>query len=281
MLLARTLGPEGRGELAAVILWPTLLAFLGDLGMAEASTFFAARGYELRSLVGTGLAFALAQSLVLITIGLLLLPLVLEQQREFVLDTAQLYLLFIPVNIIMLNLLGILNGLHRFTWFHALRFSAYGLMMLALVALAGLGDLTVRSAALTYLIANCIIMVTAAAVVQRESGSAPKIDLGVGRSLIGFGLKTQTSAAPALLNERLDQLLVSVVLPPATLGLYVIAVTLTSGTVLIGMAVSLVALPMISAAASTTAARERIRTFVSLTFVLSFLASALIAVEYP
>ena len=33
IVLARTLGPAGRGELAAVMLWPSILAAVGSLGV--------------------------------------------------------------------------------------------------------------------------------------------------------------------------------------------------------------------------------------------------------
>src|SRR6266508_5481689 len=67
VLLARALGPAGRGELTAVMLWPTLLAAVGSLGMAEAVTYhLAGRAFAPDRVVGAGLAVALAQSAVLL-----------------------------------------------------------------------------------------------------------------------------------------------------------------------------------------------------------------------
>lgn len=40
--LARGLGPQGRGEVAAALLWPGLLIYLGSLGLFQAVVVFAA-----------------------------------------------------------------------------------------------------------------------------------------------------------------------------------------------------------------------------------------------
>ena len=42
VLLSRWLGPAGRGEVAAAILWPTLLVYLGSMGLIGAILYFAA-----------------------------------------------------------------------------------------------------------------------------------------------------------------------------------------------------------------------------------------------
>ena len=42
-LLARMLGPDGRGYLAALILWPIVITQLGNLGIPSALTYSIAR----------------------------------------------------------------------------------------------------------------------------------------------------------------------------------------------------------------------------------------------
>lgn len=46
ILSARLLGPQGRGELATIQLWPTFIAAFGMLGMPEAVLYFASRAPE-------------------------------------------------------------------------------------------------------------------------------------------------------------------------------------------------------------------------------------------
>src|SRR5437879_4086808 len=64
VLLARSLGPAGRGVLAAVILWPSVLSTVFCAGLNEAVTYFTSRFREqARQIAATGFAVALAESI--------------------------------------------------------------------------------------------------------------------------------------------------------------------------------------------------------------------------
>lgn len=43
VIVARLLGPQGRGELAAIFLWAVILVDFGTLGLMESVTYAAAR----------------------------------------------------------------------------------------------------------------------------------------------------------------------------------------------------------------------------------------------
>src|SRR3990172_9028420 len=66
VLAARLLGPETRGELTVIILWPSAVVYiLGSLGLHDATTYFAARHPERLNAVFTVLqALGLAQTVV-------------------------------------------------------------------------------------------------------------------------------------------------------------------------------------------------------------------------
>ena len=105
VILARTLGPSGRGELAAVVLWPTMLWTVGNLGVVDSVTFHSARSTApQRSIVSTSLAIALVQSAVLVAIGLVLVPLVLARQEASVVRDCLIFLASIPTSLVTLYL---------------------------------------------------------------------------------------------------------------------------------------------------------------------------------
>jgi antigen flippase len=99
---------------------------------------------------------------------------------------------------------------------------------------------------IVYLLANAITTVAALAALHRRRALSlvPRADT-ISR-LLGFGLRSHTTNLALLLNERLDQLVISVFLAPAKLGLYMIAVTLTAATTLVGQAMALVVLPVVA-----------------------------------
>ena len=122
VILARTLGPSGRGELAAVILWPTMLWTVGNLGVVDSVTFHSARrSAPQRSIVSTSLAIAFVQSTVLVAIGLVLVPLVLAKQEASVVRDCLIFLASIPTSLVTLYLGSVLNGTHRFVAFNVVR----------------------------------------------------------------------------------------------------------------------------------------------------------------
>src|SRR5438105_759149 len=70
VLLARSLGPTGRGELAAVILWPAVLATIFFAGFIEAVTYFTSRFQDkARQIACMGLAVALIESAIIVAVG--------------------------------------------------------------------------------------------------------------------------------------------------------------------------------------------------------------------
>ncbi|HEU4364080.1 MAG TPA: oligosaccharide flippase family protein, partial [Candidatus Krumholzibacteria bacterium] len=115
-----------------------------------------------------------------------------------------------------------------------------------LLLLATNRALTLRAAIVTYLIANAITAAAAILALRRQGALSLAYSHQTIRRLLGFGLRSHTTNVASLLNEQLDQLVISIFLAPAKLGLYVIAVTLTSATTIIGSATSMVVLPVVA-----------------------------------
>jgi O-antigen/teichoic acid export membrane protein len=270
VLLARTLGPMGRGELAAILLWPTILSAVGNLGVMDAATYYSARSETgVGTIVGSSLVLGACQSAFLAGLGVLVLPLVLSNYEKDVLHTAFLFLCFIPVNILTLNLAGVMNGLHRFVWFQSLRLLVIGATALGLVSLALAHALTLRTAVLVYLTANLMTLATAVALFRVADQSAVRFSLPTARALLSFGVRSHLGNVSGLLNERLDQLVISAILAPTKLGLYVVAVTFTSVTNLVGSSVALVALPTLARLRGLAERAAAARRLVVLTVLLS------------
>lgn len=246
ILLARALGPRGRGELTAVLLWPYVLSVVGSLGVTESATYYAARRIAPGTLVGTVAALGIAQSAVLAGIGAGVVPAVLGSHGSSTVSSGLLFLAVIPLSLLSLYLMGVLNGLHRYGWFQALRFLVVAGTAAGIVVARLAGDLTVRTAVIVYLAAHVLTLAVAVLGIARSEIGELRLDRRVLRDLLLYGLKSHSSNVPSMLNERLDQLVISIFLAPARLGLYVIAVTMTSVTNLVGSSVSFVALPAVA-----------------------------------
>jgi O-antigen/teichoic acid export membrane protein len=246
ILLARTLGPHGRGELAAVMLWPGILAAVGSLGVVDAITYHAARATTpVGSLLASSLVLCLLQSSALVAAGMVVVSLALRHYGPDTLRAAHLFLACIPLYLLAMYLMAVLNGMGRYARFHSLRILVIGASAGGLVALAAVGHVTVARAVGVYLCAHLAALV-AAALSLRGERTGLRVDHGVVRQLLAFGVRSHGGNLASMLNERLDQLVISLFLAPASLGLYVIAVTMTSLTGLVGSSAALVVLPSVA-----------------------------------
>jgi O-antigen/teichoic acid export membrane protein len=280
-ILARHLGPGSRGELAAVILWPTMLAALGSLGVAEALTYHLARAsHPPGRLIRSGLGLCLIQSLVLVTIGFLVVPRVLAGYGPRIISLTCLYLLFVPLNLTTMCLMAALNGLRRYARYQWLRLFNIGVTVLGIAYLALTGQLTVRSVTLVYLLAWSLSAASAVQLLRLRFNSvrADRVPYG---QLLSFGLKSHSGSISFVLNESLDKLLMSIVLAPANLGLYVVAVTLTSVTSLVGSSAAGVTLPLIASMENDHGRGEKARHLVTVTLVVSIVVTIPFIVFLP
>src|SRR5947209_1207742 len=80
VVTARALGVEGRGDLAVVVFWPTLVATLVELGVGDALTLWVARepGNVRGNLAGATI-IAVAISAIGMVAGFFVLPLLLQR----------------------------------------------------------------------------------------------------------------------------------------------------------------------------------------------------------
>src|SRR5215831_967460 len=102
VIVARLLGPTGRGELAAIQTWPLFIGTVAMLGLSQAVVYFSSRKpQEAGAYFGSAVAgFSLAAMPFLIA-GYLLMPWLLASQTKAVVWTARCYLLIVPFGMLL------------------------------------------------------------------------------------------------------------------------------------------------------------------------------------
>lgn len=268
VVLARSLGPSGRGELAAILLWPGVFVILGSLGVGDSIAYHTARGLApIRTVVGTAAAFWAIQSAAVVAIGAALIPLLLDHYGRHATYVALIYLGYAPLFLAIAYVMSVLQGMRRFGAFQALRGGLIVVTVVGLVLLASLSRLSIGTAVAVYLGAYAVVCAAAFVLLRGVCKQRPVFDRGLARTLFGFAVRSHTSNTASLFNERLDQLVISVFLAPVQLGLYVTAVTLTSLTSLVGQSVAMIALPVVAAEQPGAARAEKVRRYVCLTIL--------------
>lgn len=228
ILTARALHPDGRGHLAAMVIWPMLLAGLTTFGLPSALVYHLRREPERRAqLVAWGLLLTTLGAIVGTSIGWFVIPLWLADQPEHIRTAAQLCLL--TTWLCSVTLLG------RAAWEAQGHFERSNvsqvltplMAVVAIVALMATGRLTPISAAAAYVLAGLPSLVWILASVVRTSRPTFAGETNTWRPLLHYGGRSYGVDLCGFLAIYLDQALVVGLLSPASMGIYAVALSLS------------------------------------------------------
>jgi O-antigen/teichoic acid export membrane protein len=264
-LLARALGPAGRGELAAVTVVATLVGSLGDFGLSAFVLRESSRGTPVRRLIGSIVPLMMAIGICWAAAGPVVARLV-AGNRQTVYWLLLVLLLLTPVAMLTSATSAILWGHQRWRLFTVQRLAVpvgsaavYGFLFVA-------GYLTVETAGITFAVLS-VVSTLPSLVVLRGAGR-PQWSTTLARRGGMFGSTIWLAALANLTNARLDQLLMTRLVSPAQLGLYVTAVNVSLMEIALTSAVSQALLPRVASGEKHLAARA-LRVLVALTALLS------------
>jgi O-antigen/teichoic acid export membrane protein len=275
--LARGLGVAGRGELAAAMLWPSVIGVIATLGLEESMIYHVARARTaLGRLIGSGLALCAVQSLAFTGLTLAIVPIALHRHPSQTVVSGLIYSTFVSMNMFAVTLNAVLNGLHRYGWYNAVRLSIGFGVVAGQTALLATGTFSVR--AIVIVIAACYVAnaLIVWLLVRRVGAGRIRSDRATVREIFGYGIRSHAGTTSSFLNQRLDQLVISAFLTARQLGLYVVAVTLTLLPPLVGGSVAAAALPNVAALDTHEEQILLSRRLISFTL----LASALLALPF-
>jgi O-antigen/teichoic acid export membrane protein len=230
VIAARSLGPEGRGQLAAITVWSMTILYAGTLGVPEAVAYFAAAGRESRDRVWmTGQAAALALGVLVTLAGWSVIPFIFTGEQAALVPAARWYLsLFVIPGLGALCATAWLQGVGRMRAFNISRTAVHVVSALGMAMLMVTGDRAVVHFAAVLLLGNATpwLLATAAGPIRRVVAAPPSAR--VARDMLRYGVRVQFGNWSNAANVRLDQLLLSLVASSASLGLYVVAVSYAS-----------------------------------------------------
>jgi len=245
IIAARALGPEMRGEYAAVTAWFGVTLMIGGMGQPAALCFHVAHDPgNARGYVATSRAMMLVTGTAVLTGGILLAPLLARGNAEL----AVAYRIAFATSIV-----AFVGASYTFSlqarnlhWWNTVRVSQPVLSLAFLVVLWRLRMLTLNTALVVLALTMCL-QLGWAYYCCRSAGLAPgHTQAGLVRPLARYGSAQITALTPAALNAQLDQLVLSQAVPPAALGRYAIAVSCTLLPIPLVSAIGNVAFPRLA-----------------------------------
>ena len=282
VLVARLLGPQGRGELAAIQTWPSFFATIAMLGLPQALVYFCSReSTRSGSLLTTAMLLALFSSVPFMIAGYVAMPTFLASQSPEIIEAARWYLYLVPVFALVGLPFHPLQGRGDFTYWNGLRLTPSLGWLMVLIAAWISGEVTPANLAAEYLLVLALLFFPIIYIVSiRIPGSYRPNGKDV-RPMLRYGLPSMASNIPQALNVRLDQMLIAGILSPQLLGLYVVAVAWGNVVMPILGALGSVIFPQV---ASQETAAQQSNVFVQgvrLGTLASFLITAVLLVITP
>lgn len=258
VLVARALGPEGRGVYALFLLSASIMQAALSLGLGVSAVYYLGKGtYSLTRVVANTQQLTLASAAVSGLLVLLAWPIVGDQ----LLDEGVPFWVFAFAVPLFLNynlLTTVLQGISRFEAMNVVVLTQ-PLVLLALVATAvAIGDLETRDAILLWCGATFAATLLALALLGRRALSLAellRIDWPSLKDQVRFGVQGQVGNLIQLLNYRLDQYIVLLFVNTAGVGIYAVSVSVSQAIWFLPNAVAVVLLPRLTASDASEAAR--------------------------
>lgn len=225
LIANRLLGPEGRGELAVIQTIPSILATLAIAGLPDATLYLTTRARERgATYLVTAAGMLAVTSLACVALGYVVAPLLLDDKPARVLTSFRFYLLLIPALALCTLATQPLRAMGRFALWNLSRLSISG-AWLVVVALAAVRHLPEPGTIARWHVASIAVLALGSLIVAGRVFQGPRrFDRRSAAPLLRFGVPTAIATVPQLLNLRVDQMFMVVLVKERQLGLYAAAV---------------------------------------------------------
>jgi len=252
ILIARGLGPSGRGNLALVVTLPAVATQMVCVGLPSAATYFIARNRPAwPTIVRHVRVVAIVQMLIAAVVLLGLVEYFLAGRESSAYTAGLIAVGSVPVLIAQYYGLHILQGLGSMRWFNVYRVAPaaafsigvgvglyFGVTVLTCTAI-WLGSVTGNAVA----IATTLFMKARAGARHDVSHQAPPTQ----REMMQFGVAGFLAQVSPVETFRVDILVVAALFPSSVIGYYAVATSLSNVPRFIADALVGVAYPQISA----------------------------------
>ncbi|MGZ4332865.1 MAG: oligosaccharide flippase family protein [Gaiellaceae bacterium] len=262
LIVARVLGPEGRGHVALLTAIALLMGNLATAGVQEANANFAAQDPTTRRALATN-SVLLALALGAIAAGLL--AVLIWAVPNAAGDTSGKLLwatvAFVPLIILEIYLLYLAQADYAFIVTNAAALLAPAVAFGGNAVFALTDRLTVPNAVAVWLAGQAASTTLLVWFVGRRLAGFGRADVGLAKRSLGFGLRAYVGRVMQLGNYRLDQWLLGAISGARALGLYSVAVAWAEALWYLPTALAAVQRPDLVRSDSRTAGERAARVF--------------------
>lgn len=282
IIIARTLGPEGKGIYSLLLLVPTLLVTIGNGGLQISNIYFAGKKRaKISELASNSLWASFVFGLLIIGLFALAFPFLKD---SFFRDVQTPYLFtvvalvpFMLANSYFANLLLALKKVKLYNLANAIQLTLSLVIVSLLLVVANLG---LRAAVISIVINMVIAGTLMVGFVRASEKFSLRIYWNLFRQTMAYGAKGYFANLIQFLNYRVDMLLISYFVGAAAVGQYSVAVNFAEVLWFLPTSIGTILFPHISRSSDATA--NIVTAKISRqTLLLMALASAVVAIVLP
>jgi O-antigen/teichoic acid export membrane protein len=256
-LVARLLGVTDRGLLAAIVLWPAIVAYVGDIGGPSAFIYISSAHRERRTaLLGSALGLAATQSAVILLLGLPLATLALHSYSSILLIGLLFTVAYVPINVLTRYLNALNQGAGHFGQFNAVRLAVQLTYVTGVALLFVLHQSHLGLVVIVTVLSNVAALTIAARPLYRSRLGTLRPDFELIRQTFSYGVRAHLGNLRPMESLQLDLAAVFVLLGPRAAGLYTISISSTIALRAAGASLGMVAFPSVASAVGIQRRRE-------------------------
>lgn len=224
VILARALGPEGRGVYAVAVLIPALIGLAAQLGISPANVYHYSKGvFDADELIGHSVSLGAALGVACLL--LVLAYIYLSRWATFAGIPPQLVLvscIALPFTLITSFLQGVLIGAERFVHYNVSVLAQYASQTLALAVVLLAFRSSAMNAVIAWVASGVASTLVTAACVRPIGRLGLRLRMTTVRKLLGFGLISYLGSITSFVNYRFDVLIVNLFSGARAVGLYAV-----------------------------------------------------------
>ncbi|MGI4831756.1 MAG: lipopolysaccharide biosynthesis protein [Janthinobacterium lividum] len=228
ILTARALRPQGRGELAAMIIWSLFLASATTLGVPSSVIYYLRHRPELRTeLKASAMIMSCLLGGVAALVGAIFLPLWLHQYPLPMIHAAQWFLLLTPICSMTLAGRAILEASDEFSMSNLVQTLSPAVTLVVLLGFLLSHRLTPYTAAISYILAAIPTFALLLLRLRFDWLQPGSFRISTCKLLLSYGVRSYGIDLLGTLALQVDQVLVVNLLTPSAMGSYVVVLSLS------------------------------------------------------
>ncbi len=228
IILARSLGPDGRGQIAAILFWPNLMAPIGFMGVNDAVVYaMGKKQIDFRALLSSSITLVIVLSVVVLGLGWWMIPFLIGEARMQFHSLARTYMVvLIPFYYISLTLMAFELGRLQFNRYNLIQLLQTFTYFSTLLMLLVFSIISIQNA--VWASVSGVVMVTFVLLIFFKNDFVKTPSLNMCADLLRRGTTFHFTTIVSLISNQLDKLIVIKFLDNLSIGYYVVAYTFAS-----------------------------------------------------